>query len=235
MSRLCSLSIAVALCLAPAAAQAHPHEWIDVASEVLFNERGAIEAIRHHWRFDEAFSAFALQGLDTDQDGSYSTEELKPLAQENVESLVDFDFFTFVSTGDYQAGFAAPRDYRLELDGDARLTLHYTLPLAQPLFTKGEVLLQVYDPEYYIALSLPSVEAVRLVGAPAGCRLHVTPAQGPDAQAAAALATIGPDQRELPSEMEGLTGGIDNSASINCGGPTVAAGGGQQAPRSAAD
>lgn len=235
MSRFRGLSIAAALCLAPTAVHAHPHEWIDVASEVLFNDRGAIEAIRHHWRFDEAFSAFALQGLDTDQDGSYSTEELKPLAVENVESLAGFDFFTSVSTGDYQAGFGAPRDYRLELDGDGRLTLHYTLPLAQPLFTKGEVLLQVYDPEYFIALSLPSVEAVRLVGAPAGCQLRVTPAQGPDAQAAAALATIGPEQRELPSGMEDLTGGIDNSASINCGGPTVAGGGGQRAPETAAD
>jgi ABC-type uncharacterized transport system substrate-binding protein len=94
------------------------------------------------------------------------------------------------------------------------------LPLAQPLFTRGEVLLQVYDPEYYIAYTLPSAEAVRLVGAPADCRLQVTPAQGPDAQAAAALATLGPDQRELPEDLQDLTGGIDNSAVINCGGPT---------------
>jgi ABC-type nickel/cobalt efflux system permease component RcnA len=85
------------------------------------------------------------------------------------------------------------------------------------------VLLQVYDPEYYVAFSLPSTEAVRLVDPPAGCRLAVTPAQGPDATAAAALATIGPEQRELPPDMQDLTGGIDNSAAINCGGPTLAA------------
>ena len=119
------------------AARAHPHEWIDVASEVMFDERGAVEAIRHHWRFDEAFSAFALQGLDVDGDGRYSPEELEPLAQENVELLAEYGFFTFVSTGDYQAGFAAPTNYRLDLD-EGRLTLHYTLPLAQPLFTRGE-------------------------------------------------------------------------------------------------
>ena len=85
------------------------------------------------------------------------------------------------------------------------------------------MLLQVYDPEYYVAFSLPSAEAVRLVEASAGCRLSVTPAEGSDADAAAALATIGPDQRELPADIQDLTGGVDNSAAINCGGPTVAA------------
>jgi hypothetical protein len=80
----------------------------------------------------------------------------------------------------------------------------------------------VYDPEYYIAFRLPSVDAFRLVDAPAACRLAVFPAEGPDPAAAAALATLGPDQRELPAGMEDLTGGIDNSAEVNCGGPTVA-------------
>jgi ABC-type nickel/cobalt efflux system permease component RcnA/ABC-type uncharacterized transport system substrate-binding protein len=216
---LAAASIATVL---PAAAHAHPHEWIDVAAEVLFDDRGRIAAIRHHWRFDEAFSAFALQGLDTDGDGAYSRVELMPLAEENVQSLAEYGFFTFVSAGDYVAGFAAPENYSLDLD-ENRLTLHYTLPLAVPLFTRSEVLLQVYDPEYYIAFSLPSTEAVRLVDAPAGCRIAVTPARGPDAAAAAALATIGPEQRELPPEMQNLTGGIDNSAAINCGGPTLAA------------
>ena len=221
--RFRDLLVGAVLALTPAAASSHPHEWIDVASEVLFDPKGQIAAIRHHWRFDEAFSAFALQGLDTDGDGLYSPQELAPLAQENVQSLVDYDFFTFLSAGDYQAGFAAPKDYFLELDNEFRLTLHYTLPLAQPFSAAGPVLLQVFDPEFYIAMVLPSAEAVRLVDAPLGCRLTVTPAQGPDPAAAAALADLGPDQRELPEDMQELATNIDNSAEINCGGPTVAA------------
>ena len=38
----------------------------------------------------------AIEGLDTNKDGTYSKEELQPLAQVNVESLKDFDYFTFV-------------------------------------------------------------------------------------------------------------------------------------------
>ncbi len=221
--RLRDLAAAALFAVAPAAANAHPHEWIDVATEVVFDNAGQITAIRHHWRFDEAFSTFALQGLDTDGDGLYSARELEPLAQENVQSLADYEFFTYLSAGDYQAGFAAPKDYHLELDNEFRLTLHYTLPLAQPFSTQNPVLLQVFDPEFYIAMTLPSAEAVRLVDAPPGCRLTVTPAEAPDPAAAAALAEIGPEQRELPENLQELATNIENSAEINCGGPTVAA------------
>ena len=141
--------------------------------------RGGIAAIRHHWRFDEAFSAFALQGLDTDGDGAYSPEELRPLAQENVESLAEYDFFTFVSVGDYRAGFAAPKEYSLDLD-EGRLTLHYTLPLAQPLFSR-ERRCSCRSTTRNITSPSPcrAREAVRLVGAPAGCRLDGLSGAGP--------------------------------------------------------
>ena len=209
------------LVLAPAAALAHPHVWVDSASEMVFDDKGRIAAIKHHWLFDEEFSAYALQGIDKNGDGKFSREELEPLAKENVESLKDFDYFTFLSVGDYQAGFSAPTDYYLELAGD-RLLLHFTLPLAMPLKTQGTVHLEVYDPEYYVAFSLPNAEAVRLVNAPAGCTLAVHPGHEPDAAAAAQLATVGADVRALPPGMQSLTAGIENSADANCGGAAPA-------------
>jgi ABC-type nickel/cobalt efflux system permease component RcnA/ABC-type uncharacterized transport system substrate-binding protein len=221
-------SLTAVLCLVPALAQAHPHVWVDAASEVIFDEKGRIAAIRHHWRFDESFSAYALQGLDTNRDGKYSQQELEPLAKENVESLKDFDFFTFLSAGDNQAGFSAPKDYYLELMGD-RLLLHFTLPLALPLMTRTKTVLEVGDPEYYVAFSLPSIEAVRLVDAPAGCRLAVHPARELDAADAATLAEIGPDVRDLPPDMQALTEGTGNSADITCATTVSAANAGEAA------
>jgi ABC-type nickel/cobalt efflux system permease component RcnA/ABC-type uncharacterized transport system substrate-binding protein len=215
------------LSLAPIAALAHPHVWVDAAAEIVFDDKGRIAAIRHHWRFDEEFSAYALQGLDTDRDGKYSTQELEPLAKENVESLKDYDFFTGLSVGDYVAVFAAPRDYHLELM-DGRLLLHFTLPLASPLLTRGAAVLEVGDPEYYVAFSLPSTEAVRLVNAPSACRLTGHPGEQPDAAIAAQLAQIGADQRQLPPEMQSMTAGTENTAEVNCGtapAPSATAGG----------
>jgi ABC-type uncharacterized transport system substrate-binding protein len=196
-------------------AAAHPHVWVDAASEIVFNDEGRIVAVRHHWRFDEVFSSFATMGLDTDGDGVLTREELQPLAEVNVESLSEFGFFTFMTVGDYRAGFGEPRDYWLE-DHDGQLTLHFTLPLARPLSAGQPVRLQVYDPEYFVAFEVPSEEAIRLADAPTHCELKVRLAQELDPAAAAALAVIGPDQRELPPELRELTEDLDNSATISC-------------------
>jgi ABC-type uncharacterized transport system substrate-binding protein len=115
-------------------AAAHPHVWVDVASQILFDEQGRIVGVRHHWRFDEFFSAYAVQGLDADGDGVLTREELQPLAQVNVESLSEFGFFTAVSVGQYDAGFGEPSDYWLEHENGV-LTLHFTLPDVQRLIT----------------------------------------------------------------------------------------------------
>ena len=196
-------------------ARAHPHVWVDSASEIVFDGSAQVTAIRHHWRFDEAFSAFAIQGLDTNGDGQYSKAELEPLAEINVTSLSEYEFFTFMNAGEYAAGFSEPTDYWLDLE-DGYLTLHFTLPLARPFTPAGAVVLEVFDPEYFVAFELPAVEAVRMVDAPANCRLTVRPARKLDDTTAAALAEIGPEQRQLPEELKGLTEGLDNSATLTC-------------------
>ncbi|HMB48051.1 MAG TPA: DUF1007 family protein [Afifellaceae bacterium] len=210
---LTSIALAIVF-VSPAAA--HPHVLVDSASEIVFDKSGQITAIRHHWRFDEAFSAFAVQGLDEDNDGKYSRAELDPLAKVNVTSLSEYEFFTFMTVGDYEAGFSAPKDYWLDHE-EGFLTLHFTLPLARPFKPDGEVVLEVYDPEYFVAFELPSEEAVRMVGAPAGCKLRVQLARELDNAASAALAEVGPEQRELPEELKALTEGLDNSAAVLCG------------------
>ena len=212
---LTALAALLAVAAFSTGAGAHPHVLVDAASEIVFDENARIAAVRHHWRFDEAFSAFAVQGLDTDGDGTYTREELAPLAQINVESLSEYEFFTFLSAGDYQAGFADPQDYWLETDGEF-LTLHFTLPVSRALASTGPVTLEVYDPEYFVAFSLPSEEAVRLTNAPQGCSLQVNLAKELDAESQAVLAEIGPEQRELPPELKELTEGLDNSAVVSC-------------------
>ena len=93
---------------------AHPHVWTSVQTEIIM-DGVEIKAVRHHWKFDEAFSAFASQGLDDNGDGMLSREELQPLAQVNVESLSEYYYFSDL----YEQGapesdeviFGDPRDY----------------------------------------------------------------------------------------------------------------------------
>ena len=61
-------------------AQAHPHVWITAASQVLYAADGSITGVRHAWTFDDMFSTYALQGIETKTKGVYSREQLAPLA-----------------------------------------------------------------------------------------------------------------------------------------------------------
>src|SRR4051812_46849740 len=76
-------------------ARAHPHVWITASSELMYAADGSITGVRHAWSFDDMFSTYALQGIETKTKGAYSREELGPLAQTNVDSLKEFGFFTF--------------------------------------------------------------------------------------------------------------------------------------------
>src|SRR5690606_12482828 len=104
----------LALALSAAGAAAHPHVWVTSRSELVFKD-GAVAAVRHAWTFDDMFSAQAAQGLDTNGDGTFTREELAPLAEVNVTSMADFDFFTFAESGDSAIGFGKPVDYFLEM------------------------------------------------------------------------------------------------------------------------
>jgi ABC-type uncharacterized transport system substrate-binding protein len=164
--------IAVAALLAgfAAPALAHPHVLVTGKSELVFKD-GQIMAVRHIWTFDEMFSAFATQGLDKNGDGVLSREELAELAQVNVESLKEFEYFTVGKNGTGKLTFAEPVDYWLE-HKDKLLTLHFTLPVKAG-GQKGNLSLDVFDPIYFVAFSLAEQNPVKLVGAPANCGFEV--------------------------------------------------------------
>jgi ABC-type uncharacterized transport system substrate-binding protein len=160
-------------------AAAHPHVWATVRSEIVFGPDQLITGIRHHWTFDEFYTAMAVQGLDTDGDGVYSKEELGPLAQVNVESLKEFDYFTFVhlSDDDKPLPLKGPVDYSIDYD-KTQLTLHFTLPLEKPLDPKvHHVAVDVYDPSFFVAFGFASDAPLKISGAAPGCTAEV---QKPD-------------------------------------------------------
>ena len=164
------LLLAGASALAAGSAQAHPHVWITASSELIYTLDGSISGVRHAWTFDDMFSTYALQGIETKTKGVYSREELGPLAQTNVESLKEFGFFTFAKADGNKAKFLEPVDYFLEYK-DAALTLHFTLPLKTPVKPK-ELALEVFDPSYFIDFKFDDKDPIKLVGAPAACQMQ---------------------------------------------------------------
>jgi len=169
LHRLVVLLLAGAFAVVASAAQAHPHVWITARSELLYAADGTITGVRHAWTFDDMFSTYALQGLETKTKGVYSREELSSLAQTNVESLKEFGFFTFAKADGRKQKFLEPVDYFLEYK-EAALTLHFTLPLKAPVTAK-QLALEVFDPSYFIDFKFEDKDPIKLVGAPAGCKM----------------------------------------------------------------
>ena len=174
------LALLLPLLLWSLPARAHPHVMVVVTSEVIF-EGGKVAAIRQHWTFDDMYSAFVTANLG--QDGKDpTTAELQPVAQTNVESLGEFDYFTVPKMNGKKTVFGAPKDYSMTFDGKEKVaTLHFTLPLAEA--THGKLFVfQIYDPSYFVAFSFDKDDPVKLLSAPEGCSLSVSKPKALDSE-----------------------------------------------------
>jgi ABC-type uncharacterized transport system substrate-binding protein len=171
IQNLLSLAVLACACLATGVAQAHPHVWVTMTTELIYAPDGALTGVRQAWTFDDMFSAFATQGLDAKIKGQFTRAELQPLAQVNVESLNEYGYFTYAKiNGKKQKGaFSDPVEYWLDYDPkQTTLTLHFTLPLKSPVKAK-QLTIEIYDPEFFVDFGFAEKVPVKLVGAPAEC------------------------------------------------------------------
>src|ERR1700716_1828698 len=105
---LSALAALVGVAITVEAASAHPHVWVTVKSELVYAPDGSVTGVRHAWTFDDMFSVFATQGLETKKKGEFTREELAPLAEVNVESLKEYDFFTHAKANGQKIEFKEP-------------------------------------------------------------------------------------------------------------------------------
>ncbi|WP_422378361.1 DUF1007 family protein [Roseibium sp.] len=234
---------------------AHPHVFVEARSKLVFDDDGNAVAVQHIFRFDDAFTAFAIQGFDTNNDGVYSREELSELADVNIESMADFGYFTFGDNTRIELDFETPTDYWLEVatvpiqdywvmkpeDFEAMredvqmnggsmiedvdlLELHFTLPLKDASDADNAITLDVYDPTYYVDFRFGQEDgALGTVNAPAACQITRREPPPLDDATAYALAQIGPDQRDLPPELQSAAASQINQMIVTCGGATTTA------------
>jgi len=214
MTRLLSRFLLAALaCCAAAAAQAHPHVWVTMKSEVVYAPDGTVTGLRHAWTFDDMFSTFATQGLDSKEKGKFTREELAPLAEVNVTSLKEYDFFTYAKANGKDVAFVEPVEYSLEFDPkETLLTLHFVLPLKTPLKAKA-LNFEVFDPSYFVDFALAEKDPVSLDKAPDGCQIGVAKPQEMTKEMAQKLAEIPPDGK-IPDNSYGAA--FSNKISVKC-------------------
>jgi ABC-type uncharacterized transport system substrate-binding protein len=194
-------------------ASAHPHVWVTVKSTVVYGPDGSAVGVRHTWAFDDMYSTFATQGLEQKKKGEFTREELQPLAQVNVESLKEYDFFTYAKADGKKAAFVDPVEYYLEFDPkESILTLHFLLPFKAPV--KAKLLnLEVFDPSYFVDFSFIANDPVALASAPSGCAFNIGKPQELTAEMARRLAEIPPDGK-IPENSYGAA--FANKIIVRC-------------------
>lgn len=174
---LVSATVLAATLLSPALpADAHPHIWIAMRSDVVFNDKGEISGIAVEWTFDDGYTQMALDGLDTNSDGVYSQSELDPLTQENMKSLKDYNYFVVPRVNGKVVAISDPSEYG-QIYSNGKLELHFTAPLVTPVNPRtDEFAYKIYDPEFYIAMDYVQDDPVGVIGdLPPGCHLEVKP------------------------------------------------------------
>ena len=173
------------------------------------------DGLRQDWTFDDMYTAFAMTGLQAEKKGQYTRAELQPLAKENIESLKDFGYFTYARIDGKRRqsdALAAPVDYWLDYNSEAtELTLHFTLPFKEPIAAK-RLVIEIYDPEFFIDFGFAEHDAVKLVGAPPQCALAAEKSHDDNFFSAQSL-----NRSYIPSEANiGMGEKFANKISVEC-------------------
>lgn len=212
---------AVAALLTAGAAKAHPHMWIDARAQIDVDAEQRITAVRQVWRFDEMFGAYATQGLKKGKDGSLPAATLQGMAQDWMKALGEpiSHYFTRVTVNGKSAAFAAPRDALVDWNPKTtRLTLSFTLPLAEPVAPgAGGAQVDIYDPTYFVAYAFDEKGAVSL-GGPQGaaCTADYRKPKELDWKTMQELAAIPADPDALPDELFAITKGLTHRIEVRC-------------------
>lgn len=206
---LATLLPLLALVGVPAPAEAHPHAWIDLRSTVIFTDDGHIEAIEVDWLFDDFYTAFVAEEFVKDPENP--TDYLMALAEENLASLAEYDYFLDVRQSDERVALAEAGPPSTGLR-DKRLFLRFTVPLAEPLDpAAGPMRFAAYDPSYYTEILYAEDAAPVLPDAAAGCAVRVEPPD-PSPEAVALAYSLDVDE----SGGDGLGRLFAETAIVSC-------------------
>lgn len=155
--------------LAAGVAAAHPHVFIDMRSAVSFNAAGHVDAIGISWTFDEFYTQFSTDGVDTNGNGKFDPAELQALANAFARNLKEFRHFTFIEIDGRLIENPAPANARAIVK-NGQLTFAFRLPLAKPVDpARAKLRFTSMDPSFYIDIAPAAATPVSFAGAPKGC------------------------------------------------------------------
>lgn len=173
MNKLLRFAAAAAALLAPAAASAHPHVFVEANLEVVRDESGAVTELRHVWRFDELFSTTVLMDFDANADNALQPEELEEVSKVVTQSIGEQGWFTEVRSGNDPVDIVAPEKIMVDYQ-DGQLLMFFPARLKTAVdVAAAPFRVSVSDPTYYVAMEIADESAVQITGNGAACKADI--------------------------------------------------------------
>ena len=166
--------LAATLSLAPAAAFAHPHIFVEARLEVVAGDDGNIQELRNVWRFDEVFSSSVLMDFDKNTNLKLDPDELKEVGKTVRDSLVDYDYYVNMSINGKSVKVNKPDVINVDYK-DGQLLMFFSVVPAEPMTMKGNRLsFGIYDPTLYTSIDFPTDGDMVTIGdAFKGCKRQI--------------------------------------------------------------
>ena len=151
----------ICLLSAFAAAYAHPHMFIDTKLEVRLSGN-QLDGLEITWFFDPMFTASIVNDWDVNGNGSFSSSEVDLVYENAFSNLADFDYFTYVSTGNTTLSPSVVEDFTVFMD-DQTLVYRFFVPFDIPV-CDGIFSVAIYDHTYYCDILYCSDSPITLAG-----------------------------------------------------------------------
>jgi len=206
-------SLGMAFLLCSNAAIAHPHNWIELRTQINIDERGYLTGFSQHWSFDQFFSMISYAEMMNE----YHDEPLglTSTAMKMVANVAPDSYLSELKVAGEVIALPVPKGYTLEsvvVNGNPILVLKMNFILSEPRLVKGKkITLKTFEPSYFIAMNYPSPEHVRI----AGNALHCT-AQLIRANPSEALIDYAISLDRSVKETQGLGGDFAERVTIQC-------------------
>ena len=158
-----TLLMAGLLSLAPAAALAHPHIFVEARLEVVAGPDGSIQELRNVWRFDEVFSSSVVMDFDKNTDLKLEPSELAEVGKTVRDSLADYDYYMNLTINGKNITVQKPDIIHVDYK-EGQLLMFFAVKPVEKMPLKGKLTFAVYDPTLYTSIDFPTDNELAMVG-----------------------------------------------------------------------
>lgn len=164
-----SVVFALAVCRA---VFAHPHMWIDLKTEVIFEESNHIVGIYQEWLFDDFYSTALLEDAAKHPEGV--EKGLRTEVSQIFAGLQSWNYFTQIMVDTNEVKAKEVQQFDTEVRGN-RVWVSFTTQLETPAHAETQhFTYAIFDPTYYIEMYHFDEAVITFQGeAPKGCRSEI--------------------------------------------------------------